>query len=89
MQIHMNDYCVQLDELLRQLADYKNDYADMAAEQLLRKCSTSWEAYRYLLDRVHNVWLPDSARQQARQIIKKIQVRLNQQCEYGRTYEPG
>ena len=89
MQIHMNDYCVQLDELLRQLADYKNDYADMAAEQLLRKCSTSWEAYRYLLDRVHNVWLPDSARQLARQIIKKIQVRLNQQCEYGRTYEPG
>ena len=89
MQIHMNDYCVQLDELLRQLADYKNDYADMAAEQLLRKCSTSWEAYRYLLDRVHDVWLPDSARQLARQIIKKIQVRLNQQCEYGRTYEPG
>jgi len=89
MQIHMNDYCVQVDELLRQLADYKNDYADMAAEQLLRKCSTSWEAYRYLLDRVHDVWLPDSARQLARQIIKKIQVRLNQQCEYGRTYEPG
>jgi len=85
----MNDYCVQVDELLRQLADYKNDYADMAAEQLLRKCSTSWEAYRYLLDRVHDVWLPDSARQLARQIIKKIQVRLNQQCEYGRTYEPG
>ena len=87
MQIHMNDYCVQVDELLRQLADYKNDYADMAAEQLLRKCSTSWDAYRYLLDRVHDVWLPDSARQQVRQIIKKIQVQLNQQREYGWEYE--
>ena len=82
----MND-CAKVDELLLDLADYKNDYADMAAEQLLRKCSTSWDAYRYLLDRVHDVWLPDSARQQVRQIIKKIQVQLNQQREYGWEYE--
>ena len=26
--------CIQVDEFLRQLADYKNDYADMAAEKL-------------------------------------------------------
>lgn len=43
----MREDCIQVDELLRQLADYKNDYADMAAEKLLRKCSTSWDAYRY------------------------------------------
>ena len=72
----MND-CAKVDELLLDLADYKNDYADRAAEQLLRKCSTSWDAYHYLLDRVHDVWLPDSARQQVRQIIKKIHVQLN------------
>jgi flagellar biosynthesis chaperone FliJ len=60
----MREDCAQVDELLRQLADYKNDYADMAAVKLLKKCSTSWEAYRYLLDRVHDVWLPDYARQQ-------------------------
>jgi len=71
-----------------QLADYKNDVADMAAETLLRKCSTSWEACRYLKDRVHDAWLPDSARQQVRQIIKKIQVQLHQQHEYGWAYEP-
>jgi len=53
----------------------------MAAEKLLRKCSTSWEAYRYLQDRSHDVWLPDSARQQVRQIIKKIQVQLHQRQE--------
>ena len=83
----MREDCVQVDELLRQLADYKNDYSDMATVKLLKKFSTSWEAYRFLLDRVHDVWLPDSARQQVRQIIKRIQVQLNQQREYGWEYD--
>ena len=60
----MREDCTHVDELLLQLADYKNDYTDVAAEKLLRKCSTSWDAYRYLLNRVHDVWLPDYARQQ-------------------------
>jgi len=72
----MNNDCTEVDELLLQIADYKNDYADVAAEKLLRKCSTSWKAYQYLQDRVHDVWLPDSARQQVRRIIKKLQLRL-------------
>jgi len=84
----VRDDCLQVDELLLQLADYKNDVADMAAEKLLRKCSTNWEAYRYLQDRLHDPWLPDSARQQVRQIIKKIQVQLHQRQEYGWAYEP-
>jgi hypothetical protein len=84
----MCDDCILVDELLLQLADYKNDYAEAAAEKLLRKCSTSWEAYRYLEDRVHDAWLPESARQQVRQIIKKIQVQLHQRQEYGWAYEP-
>jgi hypothetical protein len=83
----MNDDCIEVDELIRRLADYKNDYADMAAVKLLRKCSTSWEAYRYLQDRVHDAWLPDSARQQVRKIIKQIQVQIHQQREYSWTYE--
>ena len=65
-----------------------NDYAEAAAETLLRKCYTNWEAYRYLKERVHDALLPDSARQQVRQIIKKIQVQLHQQHEYGLAYEP-
>jgi len=44
----MREDCVQVDELLRQLADYKNDYSDMATVKLLKKCSTSWVAFRYL-----------------------------------------
>jgi hypothetical protein len=83
----MHNDCSEVDELLVELADYKNDYADMAAEKLLRKCSTSWEAYQYLQDRVHDAWLPDYARQQVRKIIKRIQVQLLQSREYGWAYE--
>jgi len=83
----MHNNCAEVDELLLELADYKNDYADMAAEKLLRKCSTSWEAYRYLLDRVHDAWIPDYARQQLRRIIKRIQVRIHQCREYDWAYE--
>jgi hypothetical protein len=67
----MRDDCLEVDGLLLQLSDYKNDVADMAAEKLLRKCSTNWGAYRYLQDRLHDAWLPESARQQVGQIIKK------------------
>jgi hypothetical protein len=83
----MHNDRLEVDELILELADYKNDYADMAAEKLLRKCSTSWEAYQYLRDRVNDAWLPDRTRQQVRQIIKRIQVRLLQQREYGWAYE--
>jgi len=48
----MRDDYLQVDELLLQLADYKR-YRRWAAETCLRKCSTNWEAYRYLKDRVH------------------------------------
>lgn len=83
----MNNDCIEVDELILEIADYKNDLADMAAEKLMRKCSTSSEAYQYLRNRVHESWLPDRARQQLRQIIKRIQVRLLQRHEYGYAYE--
>ena len=83
----MNDDRAEIDELILQIADYKNDLADMAAEKLLRRCSTSWEAYRYLRDRVHDAWLPNSARQQLHRIIKRIQVQIHQSREYGWAYE--
>ena len=76
-----------VDELILDLVDYKNNYADMAAAKLLKKCSTSWEAFRYLQDRVHDAWIPDSARQQVRQIIKQIHVQIYQQREYSWTYQ--
>jgi len=83
----MHNDCAEVDELILELADYKDDYADVAAEKLLRKCSTSWEAYQYLQDRVHDAWIPDYARQQLRRIIKKIQVRLHQSREYSWAYD--
>jgi hypothetical protein len=83
----VNNDCLEVDELILEIADYKNDYADMAAEKLMRKCSSSWQAYQYLRDRVHDPSIPDSARQQVRRIIKRIQVRLLQRHEYGYAYE--
>jgi hypothetical protein len=83
----VNNDCLEVDELILVLADYKNDCADVAAEKLFRKCSTSWPAYQYLRDRVHEAWLPDSARQQLRRIIKSIQVQIHQRREYGYAYE--
>jgi hypothetical protein len=85
---NVNNGCVEVDELILELVDYKNDYADMAAEKLLRKCSYNWEAYQYLQDRVHDAWLPDRARQQLRQIVRRIRVRSHQQREYGGAWEP-
>jgi hypothetical protein len=82
----VNNDCAEVDELILVIAAYKNDYADMAAEKLMRKCSTSWEAYQYLRDRVHDAWLPDSARQQLRRIIKRIQAQIHQCREYGYAY---
>jgi len=35
----VNNEHAEVDELILELVDYKNDYADMAAEKLLRKCS--------------------------------------------------
>ena len=36
----VNNDCLEVDELILEIAHYKNDYADMAAEKLFRKCST-------------------------------------------------
>ena len=83
----MNYDCLEVDELILEIADYKNDLADAAAEKLFRKCSTSWGAFQYLRDRVHDAWLPNSARQQLRRIIKRIQVHMHQCREYGYAYE--
>ena len=83
----MNNDRAEVDKLILEIADYKNDCTDMAAEKLFRKCSTSWEAYQYLRDRVHDSWLPDRARQQLRQILKRIQVQIHQSREYGWAYE--
>ncbi|MFZ0924939.1 MAG: hypothetical protein WCE82_02515 [Halobacteriota archaeon] len=58
----MNDDRAEVDERILQIADYKNDYADMAAEKLFRKCSTNWQAYQYLRYRMHDAWLLNSAR---------------------------
>ena len=50
--------CVEVDALILEIADYKNDYADVAAERIMRKCATSWEALQYLQERACEAWIP-------------------------------
>jgi hypothetical protein len=83
----MNNDCLEVDALPFEIADYTTDYSDMAVEKLFRKCSTGGESYQYLRDRVHNAWLPDSARQQLRRIIKKIGVQIQQSRGYRWAHE--
>jgi hypothetical protein len=37
----MHNELVEVDGLILEIADYKSDYVDVAAEKLVRKCSTS------------------------------------------------
>jgi hypothetical protein len=83
----VNNDCLEVDEFILELSDYKNDLADMAAERLFRKCSSSWSAYQYLQDRLHDSAIPDRARQQLRQIVKRIQWQMLQRREFGYAYE--
>jgi hypothetical protein len=38
----MRNELLEVDGLILEVADYKNNYAEVAAEKLLRRCSTSW-----------------------------------------------
>jgi len=42
----VNNDCEDVDELILEIAGYKNDHCNTAAEKLFRKCSTSWDAYQ-------------------------------------------
>ena len=79
----MNNDCVEVDELTLEVADYKNDYSDVAAEKLFLEVLDQLGSLSYLRDRGHDGWLPNSARQQLRRIIKRIQVQIHQSREYG------
>ena len=49
----------RVDELILEISDLKNEYADMAARKSFRKCSTSWRACQYLRSRTHDAWPPE------------------------------
>ncbi len=83
----MHNDCVTVDELLIEIADYKSSYQEVAVETLKRLCSKSYEAYNYLEDRVHDVWLPDRARRHVRDVLLTVRMRLHAFQEYGRTYQ--
>jgi hypothetical protein len=79
----VNADCINVDELVLEIADHTNDYADMPAEKLFRKCSTSWEAYQYYKPAcIMPGYGYPTAHAKLRRIIKRIQVQI-QRREYG------
>ncbi len=79
----MNTDCVTVDELLLEIADYTNNDQEMAAEKLKRLCVTSYEAYEYLQDRVHDPWLPERTRGYVREILQHVRIMLHAFEAYG------
>ena len=82
----MHNDCFTVDELLLEIADYKSNCQEVAVERLKRLCSQSYEAYRYLEDRVHDPWLPERARRHVSDVLLTVRMRLHAFQEYGRTY---
>jgi|GEM_PF-356898 len=80
----MHNDCITVDELILEIVDYKNNYAEVAVEKLKRLCSQSYGAYDYLQDRVHDAWLPDYARNRLRDVLLSIDIHLHAFQEYGR-----
>ncbi len=79
----MNDDCLAVDELLLENAEYQSDDQEMAAEKLKRLCATSYPAYEYLQDRVHDPWLPERTRQYVRDILQHVRIMLHAFEAYG------
>ncbi|MGZ4865297.1 MAG: hypothetical protein ACXV5H_12065 [Halobacteriota archaeon] len=77
---------MSVDELLLEIADYKNNDQEVAVENLKRLCSQSYEAYDYLQDRAHDAWLPERTRRYVREVLLHIRMQLHAFQEYGRRY---
>ncbi len=82
----MNDDCVTVDELVLEIADYKSNKQERAAEELKRLCSRSYAAYEYLQDRAHDPWLPERARREVQHVLLHIRMRLHAFEAYGQRY---
>ncbi|HYC19656.1 MAG TPA: hypothetical protein VEF35_03420 [Candidatus Bathyarchaeia archaeon] len=73
----MNNDRAEVDELILEIADYKKSTIPMWLPKNFFGCARPvGELTKYLRDRAHDAWLPDSARQQIRRIVKRILVRL-------------
>ncbi|MGZ4881963.1 MAG: hypothetical protein ACXV7G_13045 [Halobacteriota archaeon] len=68
---------MSVDELLLEIADYKNNDQEVAVENLKRLCSQSYEAYDYLQDRAHDAWLPERTRRYVREVLLHIRMQLH------------
>ena len=73
----MTNDCVDVDELIPENRRLQSDYAEMAAEKLFRKCSTSW-GNRTNTCGTSFTWLVTQQRTSAVaiRIIKRIQVQI-------------
>jgi hypothetical protein len=60
---------VEIDSIILDLADRDYVTSANAYEKLMRTCSSNWEAFKYLTERVHDVSIPEKARERIHDII--------------------
>ncbi|MGB8311400.1 MAG: hypothetical protein WCE81_06010 [Halobacteriota archaeon] len=66
---------VEIDSLILDLEGRDYVFSANAYETLKDKCSHDWEAFNYLQERMHDVWISERARNKIHEIIMIIRMR--------------
>ncbi len=76
---------VEVDELIGELNEHAQSDADKAVEKLIKKCSSSQEAFQYLQHRTDDVKLSERARTHIHLITAKVRSWASLHQRYGWT----
>jgi len=66
---------VEIDSLILDLEDRDYVLSVNAYETLKRKCSQDWETFKYLQERMHDVWISEQERNKMHETITIIKMR--------------
>ncbi len=74
---------VEVDELIGKLSEHVHNDAEEATESLMKKCSCSREAFRYLQHRTDDSTLPEQTRTRIHLIMAKVRSWMALHQHYG------
>lgn len=74
---------VEIDELIGELSEHAHNDAEKAVEKLMKKCSSSQEAFQYLQHRTDDVMLSERTRTHMHLITAKVRSWVSLHRHYG------